>query len=64
MICVIEKLKGRFLLSSYDNDILQEYIKRNNWFVKYIDKPLNASNGKLGKRKRKTEVIVANYPIL
>lgn len=59
----IEQLKGKFLLSSYDSDVLQEYIKRNGWYVKYIDKPLNASNGRLGNRKRKVEVLTANYPI-
>jgi len=60
----IEQLKGKFLLSSYDSDILQEYIKKNSWHVKYIDKPLCASNGRVvGNRKRKVEVLTANYPI-
>ncbi len=60
----ISQLKGKFLLSSYDSDILQEYIKKNNWYVRYVDKPLCASNGRtVGARKRKMEVLTANYPI-
>jgi len=60
----ISQLKGKFLLSSYDSDILQDYIKKNDWHVKYVDKPLCASNGRtLSKRKRKIEVLTANYPI-
>ncbi len=60
----ISQLKGKFLLSSYDSDILQDYIKKHGWYVKYIDKPLCASNGnKIKTRKRKIEVLTANYPI-
>ncbi|MEM6719207.1 MAG: DNA adenine methylase [Bacteroidota bacterium] len=57
-------IKGKFLLSSYPSDILDEYIKQNDWYTKNIDKPLVASNGAHEKkRKRKIEVLTANYPL-
>jgi DNA adenine methylase len=58
-------IKGKFLLSSYPSDILEEFILKNGWFIKHFDKPLTAKKGVLGKArdKRKTEVLVANYPL-
>lgn len=58
----IKTLKGKFLLSSYNSDILQRYINDNGWYVKYVDKPLSAA-GKNRVQKRKIEVLTANYPI-
>ncbi|MDT8337184.1 MAG: DNA adenine methylase [Candidatus Izemoplasmatales bacterium] len=60
---VLVNIKGKFLLSTYPSDILDEYIKANNWFTKEIDKPLSSSYTGTVKRKRKTEVLTANYPI-
>ncbi len=58
----LSNVKGKFLLSSYPSDILQEYIQRNGWNTQQIDKPLCAGNiGKGNKRKRKTEVLTWNY---
>lgn len=66
---LLEKLssaQGKFLLSSYPNDILDEYIYKNEWYIKTFDKPLTAKKGELGKArdKRKTEVLVANFPLV
>jgi len=56
-------MKGKFLLSTYPSDILSEYIEKNGWYSKEIDMPLSASyNGSI-KRRRKVEVLTANYPI-
>ena len=62
---VISGLKGKFLLSTYPSDILSEYIKSNGWYTRSVDKVLSASNGAKvkGKRRRKIEVLTANYPI-
>jgi len=63
-LTVLEKIKGKFLLSSYPSEILNEFIKRNGWFKREIDKCLSASNGaKVGTRRRKVECLTANYPI-
>lgn len=57
-------VKGKFLLSTYPSDILSDYIKNNAWYTRPIDKPLSAGNGAdSSTRKRKTEVLTANYPI-
>lgn len=58
------KVKGKFLLSSYPSEILNEYITKNGWHSVSIDKALSAGNGNmLEKRKRKVEVLTANYEI-
>ena len=56
--------KGKFLLSTYPSEILKEYTKKHGWHTKKIEKMLSASNGaKLVNRKRKIEVLTANYPL-
>ena len=61
---VLANIKGKFLLSNYPWEILNAYIKKYNRYVKTFDKPLSAShNTNAGKSRRKTEVLVANYPI-
>lgn len=60
----LKTIKGKFLLSSYPSEILDHYIKENNWYSIEIDKAISAGNGcSFPKRKRKTEVLTANYPI-
>lgn len=50
--------KGKFLLSNYNSDMLDAYIKRNGWYKKEITHKLKAPR-KSGKVK--TEVLVWNY---
>lgn len=53
-------IKGRFLLSSYPSEILDEYSKANGWTsVSY--KKICAVNVMRNKMKR--EVLTANYEI-
>lgn len=61
LLCVLEKVEGKFLLSSYDSPELQEFVKRNGWHQKFITKPIVACKG--DRSKTKTEVLTANYPI-
>jgi len=64
LLDTLTKVKGKFLLSSYHSDILTSYTAQNGWHTKGISKPLIASNAKKGSsRKRKIEVLTANYPI-
>ena len=60
LLDTLSKVKGKFLLSSYEGEMLDEYIKANGWYVKKFDKPLSANKR---KKKRKIEVLTANYPI-
>ena len=60
----LAKVKGKFLLSSYPSEILAEYTAKNGWHSVSVDKALSAGNGNtLEKRKRKVEVLTANYEI-
>lgn len=57
-------MKGKFLLSTYPSDVLDEYVKKHGWYTQKIEKTLSASNGaKLTNRKRKIEMLTANYKI-
>ena len=60
----LSSIKGKFLLSSYPSDILDNYIKRNDWYSKTVTKTLSAPKGIAGQpRKKKVEVLTANYPL-
>lgn len=64
LLDLLSVIQGKFLLSSYPSDILDEYIAKNGWYTKTFDKPLSARKTEGGKpRARKTEVLTANYPI-
>lgn len=55
----LQGIQGKFLLSSYPNDELNKYTQHNDWYSKAVDMQLSASNS----RKRKIEMLTANYPI-
>lgn len=54
------QLKGKFLLSSYPNAELKNYIKKFKWFSEIKNMQLSASQD---KSRRKQEILTANYPI-
>ena len=63
-LTALENMQGKFLLSSYPSKILDEFIKRNGWYTREFEKTLSASNGAtLKKRRKKIEVLTANYSI-
>jgi DNA adenine methylase len=63
LLDTLSKVKGKFLLSSYPSDILSKYTKQYGWHTKTFEKPLSASKTSGKPRKRKIEVLTANYPI-
>ncbi len=64
LLKVLSNVKGKFLLSSFPLDILEEYTKKYGWYTKTFDKPLSARKAEEGKpRKRKVEVLTANFPL-
>ena len=63
LLIALSKTKSKFLLSSYPSNLLSSYINRFGWHSKSFDKPITASNSSNRKRKRKTEIFVANYPL-
>lgn len=56
----LERVEGKFLLSSYPSDLLTQYAKKNGWYTLEVSMTCMASE----KRKPKTEVLTANYPIV
>lgn len=54
----LTKIKGKFLLSCYNSDIINKYADKNNWIIKKVDKPI-AVNHRV--KKRKIELLVTNY---
>jgi DNA adenine methylase len=59
LLLALSKVKGKFLLSSYPNKSLDLFVKECGWHQIVLDMPCHASS----KRKRKLEVLTANYPI-
>jgi DNA adenine methylase len=61
----LSHLEGKFILSSYPNELLTAYTKENNWHTQSLDRPLRANlitkNQGNSKRKRTTEVLTMNY---
>jgi DNA adenine methylase len=60
LLQLLTELKGKFLLSSYPSELLSEYSKKNDWHTIKVPKVVSVAKG---KRKPKTEVLTANYPI-
>jgi len=59
LLSVLANVKGKFLLSSFPDKLLDKYVKENKWHTKQIEMNCSASSG----QKKKTEVLTANYPI-
>jgi DNA adenine methylase len=57
LLKLLERLKGKFLLSSYRNSSLAEFAKRNKWHR--LELKMHCSMAK----QAKVEVFTANYPI-
>lgn len=58
----LNKIEGRFILSSYPNDVLNEYIAKNGWKTRQFDMKLSAGNSRVTKsKKRKIEVLTMNF---
>jgi len=64
LLDTLSNIKGKFLLSNYPSTILSSYANRNGWYIIEIAWKQTAPNSSVtGKRKNKTELLVANYPI-
>ena len=60
LLTVLSKIKGKFLLSSYPSEILEEFTKKHRWhkFSKETEVSVTHQTDKI-----KTEVLTANYPL-
>ncbi len=62
LLRTLTTVQGKFLITAYDSELLDRYVKKCGWYQKRINKPITASNAK-GKRKWKTEIFTMNYLI-
>lgn len=60
LLIACSKLKGKFLLSSYPEEILKDYIERFGWKHEQFVKSLSV-DGKKNQGKTKTECLTWNY---
>lgn len=58
LLIQLEKTKGKFLLSNYNSDMLDAFIKKNDWWKKEITVK---SRGMRKNETNKIEVLVANF---
>lgn len=61
LIQLISKMRGLFLLSSFENEAALEAAEKHGWKVKKVERSLSAGTGRSVKRKRSTEILVFNY---
>jgi DNA adenine methylase len=62
LLKLLEKIQGRFLLSSFRNENLREFTARNGWHTVELRMAQSMTHGQKFQRK-KIEVLTANYPI-
>lgn len=58
LLQTLSSIKGKFLLSSYPSDILDEYCMRYGWKTKSIEQRVSVNRG---AGKKKVEVLTFNY---
>jgi DNA adenine methylase len=59
----LSRIEGKFILSSYPSPMLKEYTKQNAWSTIKIEMNLCASKSKSKPRRKKTEVLTANFSL-
>jgi DNA adenine methylase len=62
LLGVLEKLQGKFLLSSFRNKTLTDFARRNNWHTLELKMTCSMTHGYKTQRG-KIEMLTANYPI-
>jgi DNA adenine methylase len=62
LLKLLETIKGKFLLSSFKNDSLNEFTKRNGWYSAAL-KMMSSMTNRAVQPRDKVEVLTANYPI-
>lgn len=63
LLKLLSGIEGKFLLSSYPSDILNEYTESNGWVTKQLEQSVSVANGTGKPGKKKIEVLTANYDL-
>lgn len=61
LLIILQDIKGKFILSNYNSELLDSYISLNNWYKREIDMNLTLANFGNTKTVVKTEVLVSNF---
>lgn len=66
LLTVLSFFKGKFILSTFANDLILHYAENNNWIITTKNMPMTCSNLRIKERgqnsKRKNELLVSNFP--
>lgn len=57
---LLEKVKGKFMLTMFPHPVLTEFIERNKWKVYEVERTISASKT---NRRKQIELIVCNYAV-
>jgi DNA adenine methylase len=63
LLDLLATLKGKFLLSSYDSEVLQVMVEQHGWHQKMFTQTLGVDGKSVAKSRTKVEVLTANYEI-
>lgn len=58
LLKLLETIKGKFMLTMYPYDQIEEYANKNGWFIHKVERTISAS--KINRRKHE-EWIICNY---
>lgn len=61
LLTLLGDIKGRFILSSFDSQVLRRAVKANGWNTKVVDMAMRISN--FNEARHKKEVLVYNYTV-
>lgn len=63
LLKTLSGVEGKFLLSSYPSEILNDYSSQNGWNTKQMEQTVSVANGTGKPGKKKIEVLTANYDL-
>lgn len=60
LLDLLEKLQGKFMLTMFPHEYLEERVVKNNWIKREVERTISASKT---SRRKQTELIIMNYDI-
>lgn len=61
LLTLLSEIKGKFMLSSYPSEILEEFTNKMGWQAKFYESQVSVNNLEGAPKKMKTEVLTMNY---
>lgn len=65
LLTVLSFFKGKFILSTFSNDLILHYAENNDWIITTKNMPMTCTNLRIKERgqntKRKNELLVSNF---